>query len=388
MPPSERADMAEEGQEAAPAAAPMADAVQPVFAITVASSSVTLDSKRQGKASFTVTNVSGRTLRGRARLETPDPAAAPWLSIEGDAERDFPVTTTQQPTQQYTVDLAVPDTAAPGSYSFRLDEVGVQNPDEQYGRGPTVAFEVPKPPPPPPEIPWWKRIPWWVFAAIAAAVLVIAGVVAFLLLRNITTPDVVGQTQPNAQATVQASGLAVGTVTTRVSIAATPQIVVAQTPVAQSSVPRNSRMDLVVTARPRLITGPTTVSLTPDQGLNLDTGGVGALASAPASDLHFVAQTAPSGGIVVIVLRSLQPLNGAKLVGGLPPTTDHDACVGALQSVSPGQTIPPAQAIQGDQVLCVQRRDGHVSLLRVLTALGPVTPITTPLQLEFTTWDQ
>jgi hypothetical protein len=365
--------MSEEGHDMAP----MADAAAAVFAITSVSSTAPLDNTRKGSASFTVSNASGRALRGRARLSMPNQVAAPWLAIAGEAERDFPVAG----VQQYTVQIAVPPAATPGSYSFRLDEVGVDNPDEQYVQGPSVAFEVPQPPPPPPPPP---PIPWWIFVVIAAVVLAIAGIVAFFLLRNVTAPNVVGQTRPNAEATVQAGSLAVGTVTTRVSIFATPQIVVAQTPVAGASAPRNSRVDMLVTARPILLIDNNAVQLAPDQGIDLDTGGVAALASAPTADLHFVVQGTPLAG----VLRSLQPVNGAKLVGGLPSSTDHDACVLALRTVSPGQNVGFTPTIAADQIICVQKKNNHVSLVKVTAPLGLLTPASTPLQLAVTTWDQ
>jgi hypothetical protein len=47
-----------------------------LFAITVASNSVTLDAQRKAEAPFAVFNSSGRTVRGRAVL-TPREGAAP-----------------------------------------------------------------------------------------------------------------------------------------------------------------------------------------------------------------------------------------------------------------------------------------------------------------------
>jgi hypothetical protein len=71
-----------------------------------------------------------------------------WLHLAGEADRDF----STNGTQQYTVAIEVPDTAAEGDYTFRLDMVGVDNPDEFYSQGQPVIFNVPssKAPPPPP----------------------------------------------------------------------------------------------------------------------------------------------------------------------------------------------------------------------------------------------
>jgi hypothetical protein len=67
-----------------------------VFDITAASDTVRLDGKGQGEIPFTASNVSGRPLRGRAFLVPQDAASKPWLSVSGEAERDFPAGGTQQ----------------------------------------------------------------------------------------------------------------------------------------------------------------------------------------------------------------------------------------------------------------------------------------------------
>jgi hypothetical protein len=96
----------------------------------------------------------------------------------GEAERDFAVAG----TQQYTVQVAVPPEAAPGTYTFRFDEVGTANPDEELTRGPEVAFAVPAPPPPPPPR---KPFPIWIpIVAGVVILLVIIGVIVVLFLNR------------------------------------------------------------------------------------------------------------------------------------------------------------------------------------------------------------
>jgi hypothetical protein len=73
------------------------------FAITTASNTVLLNDKRQGQVSFTVSNISGRPLRGRARLVPQNPATAGWLKIIGEAERELAIAGTQQCPVQVTV---------------------------------------------------------------------------------------------------------------------------------------------------------------------------------------------------------------------------------------------------------------------------------------------
>src|SRR5688500_12186975 len=108
------------------------------FAITAATNTAVLGAQRRGEASFTVTNVSGRAVRGRARAVASSAVAQDWLSLAGDAERDFALAG----TQQFTVQIAVPPAAPPGPYTVRLDVANVADPDEDFAQGPTVAFEV------------------------------------------------------------------------------------------------------------------------------------------------------------------------------------------------------------------------------------------------------
>lgn len=99
-----------------------------------------------------------------------------WFSIDGDVERQFAA----GGTQQYTVQVKVPQTAPAGRYTFRLKMVGVPNPDELFGDGPAVSFEIPK------LVQRATPIPWlWI--AIAAVVLVLVaggGFAAYKLLSG------------------------------------------------------------------------------------------------------------------------------------------------------------------------------------------------------------
>ena len=109
------------------------------FDITIATNSIRLNAKRQGEAAFTVFNRSGRPVRGRAQVAAQPPEAAAWLGVAGEAERNFAIAG----TEQITVQVTVPAQAAPGTYTLRLDMVGVENPDEDYCSGPSVTLVVP-----------------------------------------------------------------------------------------------------------------------------------------------------------------------------------------------------------------------------------------------------
>ena len=145
-----------------------------VLDITAATDAVRLDTKGQGDAAFTVSNVSGRRTRGRAKAVPKDPATAGWLKIAGDVERDFP----SSGSQLFTVSVAVPSDARPGTYSFRLDVVSVDNPDEETAQGPSVSLTVAEAAPPPPK----SHLMWFILALV---VLLIAAVGAiWFVLRK------------------------------------------------------------------------------------------------------------------------------------------------------------------------------------------------------------
>ncbi|MPZ48137.1 MAG: hypothetical protein GEU75_02300 [Dehalococcoidia bacterium] len=149
------------------------------FAVTAAANSVRLDDKQSAVTTFTVSNASGRTLTGRAQLRTDQPAALPWLSVVGEPERVFP----PNEAVQYSVNIAVPPGSPAGAYSFSLDMIGVENPDEMFSMGPPVSIEVKQVEVVKKELPSW----WWMPVA-AGVVLLIGGVLAFVVLRGDDAP--------------------------------------------------------------------------------------------------------------------------------------------------------------------------------------------------------
>lgn len=145
-----------------------------VFDITAAADTVRLDTKGQGDAAFTVSNASGRRIRGRAKVVPKDPASAGWLSLVGESERDFP----SGGTQLFATKISVPPDARSGAYPFRLDMVSVDNPDEGTAQGPTISFTVAEALPPPPK----SYRTWFILALIL--VLAIAGAAIWFVLRR------------------------------------------------------------------------------------------------------------------------------------------------------------------------------------------------------------
>jgi len=206
-----------------------------VFNITAPSSTIPLDAHGRGEIAFTVANASGRPLRGRAVVMPQDPSQKAWLTLAGNAERDFP----SGGVEQFSVQVAPPAGSKPGDYSFRLDAFSVQNPDEDYAQGATVAFTVPETKKP-------KPFPWWI-VAVAAAVLIIAGVTTWLLLKGrVTVPSVTGKTLIDANTALAAVNLKVGNVTNVVSAATNVDKILTQSPAAGQTARGGSGVDVQV----------------------------------------------------------------------------------------------------------------------------------------------
>src|SRR5262245_9284634 len=157
----------------------------PSFTVTAAGQRVNLGISGAAQASFTVTNTSTQTLKGRMMARPADTALPDWFSVLGESVRDF----APDEAEQVVVQLAVPPTAAPGEYSFRLDAVSAVDPDEDYTEGPSVAFDVESQAPPEKrKFPW---VPWWVLAVIGGVLLlIIIAVVVFLLVRGHKTREI------------------------------------------------------------------------------------------------------------------------------------------------------------------------------------------------------
>ncbi len=123
----------------------------------------------------------------------------------------------------------------------------------------------PEPPPTPeqaaPDEAKRSSIPPW--AWVVGAVLIVAvllglystqteqGRAWMLGLRSmVAVPSVVGQTQPQAQAALEAAGLRVGQVSQEPTLAVPPGTVVGQTPAADSAVKKDSAVDISVASVP------------------------------------------------------------------------------------------------------------------------------------------
>jgi hypothetical protein len=203
------------------------------FVVTTPTTTISLDRQRRAQAVFTVSNLSGRAISGRARIVPANPVAAPWLGIAGHTERDFPI----GGTQQFTVEIAPPADAPPGTYIFQLQVVGLDNPDEEITQGPGVTFTVPAPGTVPPAPA--RAFPWWIPVGVVVALLILGGggllVISQANARTAATATAVAAGHATATAVSQVTATAVAQETAQAAAQGTAQAAATETAVAQAN---------------------------------------------------------------------------------------------------------------------------------------------------------
>src|SRR4029079_14133940 len=141
------------------------------FSITTTTNAIVLDAAGRSAAVFTVNNQTGRSVRVRTDVSAFPPTPAAWFTIDDASERIYP----PGGAEAVPVLGAAGAVPPPGQYAFRLDAVSVDRPDEEWGHGPSVGFEVavPEPPPPPPPPAVRRGYLETVLGALAGAALMI-----------------------------------------------------------------------------------------------------------------------------------------------------------------------------------------------------------------------
>jgi Tol biopolymer transport system component len=143
------------------------------FSITTATSNIPIGKQRNATVTFTVTNMSGRPLTGRAALvmDPPNEAQAAWLQFNPPQKsgRNFPV----NGVENYVVEVAVPVDAMEGAYVFHLDMLDTEDPDETYSEGPRVKLLVGE------SEKKKKPFPWWIILVALGLLTVMIGAVIF-----------------------------------------------------------------------------------------------------------------------------------------------------------------------------------------------------------------
>ncbi len=136
-----------------------------------------LRAKQKATVTYTVSNLSGRNVRGRAVLKPDDPAVKnKWVTLPPDAEKDYDATS----SFRFPVTVDIPASAAPGKYTFRLDAVNAEITDEG-DTGPTASFEI--------LATEKSKMPGWIIPVAAVVLLLIIGTVLFFVLHK-PAPDI------------------------------------------------------------------------------------------------------------------------------------------------------------------------------------------------------
>jgi beta-lactam-binding protein with PASTA domain len=214
------------------------------FAITTPANALDLAGKSSGDVTLTVTNQTERALRGTARLVPIDPTRKEWIRIvDGEEERAF----APKGTHQYKVRAEIPKDTPKGSYTFRMDFVSSENPDEDSTPGPAIALKVADAAP-----ATGGRFPMWIIPVIAV-VLIGAGLGLFFALRGgggVDVPDLKGKTVDEAGAALTAAGFTSEMGDPKEAAGATPGTVVEQSPAAGEKAPKGSSVKIHPQAAP------------------------------------------------------------------------------------------------------------------------------------------
>lgn len=283
-------------------------------------STLNLDSQGRGTAHYSVKNVSARPIDGRAvlvSLPQGDPNNAVqkgWVTLAGKAERHFEV----NGEDTFTVNVTVPPKSPAGSYSYRLDVVSVAKPDEGDSSQPTrftvEAAAVPKP-------------KWGLIAAIAAIILVVAGIGIALALHKSTptVPNLVGMTVANAASTLSSAHLQLNPTQQQVpGSAANVGLVVAQSPSAGSDATANTSVQISVGVA-QTMTVPNLVGLSVAQAQSALTSSFSLGSQTPAA--------AYNPGFPVGAIISQTPAAGQNLTA--TGTTAINVTINPQQATSP-----------------------------------------------------
>jgi PASTA domain len=216
-------------------------------------SNVKLDSQGRATVQYTVKNVSARSIDGRAvliSLPQVRPPSGPvekgWVKIDGNTDQHFDV----DKEQTFTVKIAVPPNSPQGSYTFRLDTVWVDQPD-QGDAGGAVAFTVATPPKPN------GHFPLWLIPVIAVVVIGIAvGIYFAVSSGGAKVPDLTGVTADAAKTAVEGVGMTLDSKT----VASTPDNagkVFSQSPAAGQKATKGGTVEVQVGASAKVNPGPT-----------------------------------------------------------------------------------------------------------------------------------
>jgi beta-lactam-binding protein with PASTA domain len=167
-----------------------------LFAITAASDQIAANSDGIAEASFTVTNTADHSVRVLFKVRPLQGVKSEWLTIVGGPERDLG----GKKTEHVSVKATLPPGSPPGTFTFRLDVVSVENPDDDYTEGPIIALKIG-----PPVVV--KPFPWWKLIAACVALVVIAVAAWLLIPRTVEVPVLAELSLEEAEKLITEKGL-------------------------------------------------------------------------------------------------------------------------------------------------------------------------------------
>lgn len=217
------------------------------FAITTEmSGGVELQPGQKRRVVFSVQNISGRALEGRARVQVDLPGQQAWYAIDGRTENRFDI----DEVHQYSVDVEIPADAQDGRYAFELECAWVDRPEELYGRSSRILVVVKK------EIKEnGGGIPMWVWFVVGGVVLLVGGGLAWLFLSSdgVEVPQLEGLQVDSAIVVLDSLELASST-TPRPTIGQ-DGIVLEQVPDSGEVVSSGDTVELIVSERAAVMPG-------------------------------------------------------------------------------------------------------------------------------------
>ena len=165
---------------------------------------IQVDENGRGEKTFTVTNITGGSIRIGLQCQFENTEQKDWARPRGDVERDLG----DQGSDRVIVDFTFQEDAAPGKYVFTLLAYSTKAPNLDFTVSEKVFIEVPEPKQEEPK----KPFPWWIPITAVVSVLLIGVVltVVFWPDNQTTVPDVIGQTEEKAKKIIVEAGLVVG----------------------------------------------------------------------------------------------------------------------------------------------------------------------------------
>lgn len=170
-----------------------------IFDVTSAEDHVQLNADGKGEATFTVTNGSSGSIRAQIRLRPLEETKSEWLNLAGETDHDF----APGGTQQVVVKVQAPAATPAGKYSFRIDVIPVDNPDEDYSEGPAVTLRIGLPPKPA------RPFPWLALVAVSAGLVTMSGLVYLIIPKKVDVPKVTNMRFADAEKVIRDAGLTV-----------------------------------------------------------------------------------------------------------------------------------------------------------------------------------